>query len=342
MIVEEVDPFIEIHVKESLVDANLGGKVVYGKESGHTQSYGEITTDRVCKALNEIFMSDYQPRTAEYQKSLSKEIEDMVIRRDLTWCPGCPHRASFWALERAVKADGRNACVTGDIGCYCLDVFPGGKGQIQFLHAMGSGAGVAAGLGQLSAFNYTQPVISLVGDSTFFHASIPALINALYNKSNMSQIVLDNGATAMTGFQSHPGTGFNAVGNPAAKIDIEALCRSLGCTVMVNDPFDVRGTIKKLRVLLKEQQGVRVMILRRTCEILRSRREKSKPFVVSVRDDKCKGEACGICLTGFRCPALVQDLETGKATVREDICAGCGVCFDVCPFDAIARKEAKK
>jgi indolepyruvate ferredoxin oxidoreductase alpha subunit len=206
---------------------------------------------------------------------------------------------------------------------------------------MGSGAGVAAGLGQLAPFNYKQPVVSLVGDSTFFHASIPALINAVYNKSNMIQIVLDNGATAMTGFQSHPGTGFNAVGDPTARVDIEGLCRSLGCSVMVSDPFDVRGTIKKLRKLLKEEEGVRVLILRRTCEILRMKQEKCKPFEVIVQDDKCKGDECGICLTAFRCPALIQDLETGKATIRKDICAGCGVCFDVCPFKAIMREEAQ-
>ncbi len=341
LVVEEVDPFIEIHIKEALSDATLGGKVVYGKQSGHIPTYGEMNSDRVCVALSEIFQLDYRPRKAEYQESLSKETKNLVIRRDLTWCPGCPHRASFWALERAIKADGRNACVTGDIGCYCLDVFPGGKGQIHFLHAMGSGAGVAAGLGQLSPFNYKQPVVSLVGDSTFFHASIPALINAVYNKSNMIQIVLDNGATAMTGFQSHPGTGFNALGDSTTRVDIEGLCRSLGCSVIVSDPFDVRGTIKKLRKLLKEEEGVRVLILRRTCEIVRMKQEKCKPFEVIVQDDKCKGDECGICLTAFRCPALIQDSKTGKATIRQDICAGCGVCFDVCPFKAIMREEAQ-
>jgi len=342
LVIEEVDPFIEIHVKESLADANLEAKVVYGKGSGHIPGYGEMTTDRACKALAEIFHLDYQPRAVEYQGPLSEEVDNLLIDRGLTWCPGCAHRASFWALERAVKADGRDVYVTGDIGCYTLDVFPDGKGQIKALHAMGSGTGLAAGFGQLGKFNSKHPVIAICGDSTFFHASIPALINAVYNRSNMIQIVLDNDATAMTGFQPHPGTGFNAVGDPTNRIDLEEFCRSLGCTVAVTDPFDVRRTIKKIREFLKQQEGVRVLIMRRTCELVRMRQEKSMPFVLRVQEDKCRGEECSVCSRDFRCPALVQDLETGKVTIKEDICCGCGVCFDICPFNAITREEVKR
>ena len=342
LVVEEVDPFIEIHVKEGLADANLEAKAVYGKGSGHIPSYGEMTTDRTCKALAEIFRLEYQPRTPEYREPLSEEVDSLLIDRGMTWCPGCPHRASFWALERAVKADGRDIYVTGDIGCYTLDVFPDGKGQVKLLHAMGSGTGLAAGFGQLRKFNSRHPVIAICGDSTFFHASIPALINAVYNKSNMIQIVLDNDATAMTGFQPHPGTGFNAVGDPTTRIDLEELCRSLGCTVAVSDPFDVRRTVKKIREFLKQEEGVRVLIMRRTCELVRMRQERGMPFVVRVQDDKCRGEECSVCSRDFRCPALVQDLETGKAMIKEDMCCGCGVCFDICPFNAITREEVNR
>jgi indolepyruvate ferredoxin oxidoreductase alpha subunit len=124
-------------------------------------------------------------------------------------------------------------------------------------------------------------VIAICGDSTFFHGTIPALVNAVYNRSNMIQIVLDNSATAMTGFQSHPGTGFNAVGEPTTKIDLAALCRSLGCEVAVSDPFDIKGTVKAMRQLLNQDEGVRVLILRRACEIVRMKAEKNKPFVVA-------------------------------------------------------------
>jgi len=262
-----------------------------------------------------------------------------VVSRGLTWCAGCPHRASFWALGRAVKADGRNAYVTGDIGCYTLDVFPEGKEQMNLLHAMGSGCGLAAGFGQLGKFDYDQPVIAICGDSTFFHSTIPALVNAVYNRSNMIQIVLDNSATAMTGFQAHPGTGFNAVGDPTTKIDLEALCRSLGCEVAVSDPFDIKGTVKTMRDLLKRDGGVRVLVLRRACEIVRMKAEKNKPFAMAILEDKCKGEECGVCSSAFRCPALYQDSETGKTRLKEEMCSGCGVCTDICPFQAITREE---
>ena len=342
LVVEEVDPFIEIHVKETLADAHLEAKSVYGKGSKHIPGYGEITPDRVITALSRIFGIDYERKEPVYQNALSEAADNLLISRGLTWCAGCPHRASFWALERAIKADGRDVYVTGDIGCYTLDVFPEGKGQMNLLHAMGSGTGLAAGFGQLSPFNYKQPVISICGDSTFFHASIPALINAIYNRSNMIQIILDNSATAMTGFQSHPGTGFNAVGDAAPKIDVETLCRSLGCEVRVSDPFDIKGTIKTMRTLLKEDSGVRVLILRRSCEIVRMKNEKEKPFSIRIQEDKCKGEECAICSSAFRCPALYQDTESGKAKIKEEICSGCGVCVEICPFNAIRKKGSAK
>lgn len=339
LVVEEVDPFIEIHVKEALADAHLEGKRVYGKGSGHIPAYGEMTPDRVITALSKILEVNRQPKDPKYEKMLSEAAENLLISRGLTWCAGCPHRASFWALERALKADGRDVYVTGDIGCYTLDVFPEGKGQMNLLHAMGSGTGLAVGFGQLAPFRYEQPVVAICGDSTFFHASIPALINAVYNKSNMIQVVLDNAATAMTGFQAHPGTGFNAMGEPTTRVDVEKMCRALGCQVMVRDPFDIKGTLKAIRQLLKEDGGVRVLVLRRNCEIVRMKQEQNKPFTVRVREDKCKGEECSICSRDFRCPALYQDLQTGKTILREEMCSGCGVCVDICPFHAFTREE---
>jgi len=339
LVVEEVDPFLEIHVKEAIADSHMESRRVYGKGSGHIPGYGEITPDRVLTALGKIFDIDYKPRNTGYEKMLSEASDQVLISRGLTWCAGCPHRASFWALERAIKADGRDVYVTGDIGCSTLDVFPEGKGQMNLLHAMGSSTGLAAGFGQLGPYNYQQPVIAICGDSTFFHASIPALINAVYNESNMIQIILDNSATAMTGFQSHPGTGFNAVGDPAKRIDIEKLCRSLGCEVMVSDPFDLRGTVKTIRRLLKMEEGVRVLIIRRACEIVRMKNEKMRPYSIRIEEEKCKGEECGICSSEFRCPALFQDTETGNTRVKEDMCSGCGVCVDICPFNAIQREE---
>lgn len=339
LVAEEVDPFIEVHVKTALSDAHRSEIQVFGRESGHIPPFGEITPDRVIEALKKILKVDYAPRDASYASEVSGAQKDLLISRGLTWCAGCPHRASFWALEKAIKADGRNAYVTGDIGCYTLDVFPEGKEQMNLLHAMGSGTGLAAGLGQLGKFGYEQPVIGICGDSTFYHASIPSLISAVHNGSSMTQIVLDNSATAMTGFQSHPGVGFDATGAPAPAIDLEGLCRTLGCKVTVSDPFDIKGTIKSIRSVLKEERGVRVLILRRTCEIVRMKKDKRKPYGIRIDQEKCKGAECGICSSEFRCPALFQETQTGKTRLSEDTCSGCGVCVDICPFKAIHREE---
>ena len=345
LVTEEVDPFIETLVKEAMVDKNIQGKTIYGKCSGHIPMYGEMTPDRVIRALARLFDIHYEPIPSSYGEGVSRASRDLLISRGLTWCPGCPHRASFMAVEKAIKTDGRDAYVTGDIGCYTLDVFPEGKNRMNVLHAMGSGTGLASGFGQLERFGLNQPILAICGDSTFFHASVPALINAVHNRSNMIQIVLDNGATAMTGFQPHPGTDYNAVGEQTTPLDIEKFCLSLGCSVTVSDPFDIKGTTRKLRELLRNKNGeknnVRVLILRRTCELVRMRNEKNKPFKVLVHDELCKGEACGICSKSFRCPALVIDSVQNKAQIREDACSGCGVCVEVCPFSAISKEDIK-
>jgi len=341
LVVEEVDPFVEYHVKEALYEIGGQDHPVYGKLSGHVPEYGEIDPERTLSALCEILDIKYVSRTHKYTDTAQKAAREILIDRGLTWCPGCPHRATFWSLEKALKGDKRGVYVTGDIGCYTLDVFPEGKCQMNLLHAMGSGVGLASGLGQLSKFGCSQPIISICGDSTFFHAAVPGLINAVYNKSNMVLIVLDNHATAMTGLQTHPGTKYNAVGEQARPIDIGDLCRSLGASVEVTDPFNIKVTTSKIRELLRLDEGVRVLIVQRSCELLRKRTQKSKPFNVRVDDEKCRGEKCGICYGAYRCPALSGNPETGKAQIREEVCSGCGVCMSVCPSKSITREVAE-
>ena len=339
LIVEEVDSFIETHIKETIVEGQFTGKKIFGKSSKHIPSYGEITPDRTIRALARLLDINYESITPVYKEEVSKAIKNLPITRGLIWCPGCPHRASFFALERAIKSSKKDVYVTGDIGCYTLDVFPEGKHQMKALHAMGSGSGLASGFGQLGKFGCEQPIIAICGDSTFFHSSIPALINAIHNQSNMVQIILDNNATAMTGFQSHPGTPYNAVGEQAPAVDIERLCLSLGCTVTVADPFNIKKATREIRYLINQEKGVHVLIFRRSCELVRSKREKTKPFKVHIQENKCKVDECGICYKSFRCPALVRNPSNGKINILEEICAGCGVCADICPFLAISKTE---
>ena len=337
LVVEEVDPFVETHVKETVFapSAAVGPLEIYGKGSGHINYFGEITPDAVINALSRILKLEYP--AGETTQDAAKPL---VIGRGMVWCPGCPHRASFLALRNAIRRDRRKAIVVGDIGCYTLDIFPYGPHLSNVLHCMGSGTGEACGFGELAQFGFEQPSIGICGDSTFFHASIPALVNAVYNKSNMTLLVLDNGATAMTGFQPHPGTGRTASQDTTTVVSIEAICGALGCKVEVRDPFDIKETVAALCKFMRDESGVKVLILRRKCELLRMRQERRQPYKVWVDPAKCK-EKCGFCYKVFQCPALSQNKETGEAQVLEETCAGCGVCVDICPHKAIAKEKVE-
>ncbi|HEX7372898.1 MAG TPA: thiamine pyrophosphate-dependent enzyme, partial [Thermodesulfobacteriota bacterium] len=217
LFVEEVDPFLENNVKELAAEwsPEIGSWNFYGKSSGHVHPFGEINPDLIINALSKVMDKPYAPREANYGKKALEMTKSLVPNRDLGFCAGCPHRATFWAIKNALKLDGRGGFVTGDIGCYSLGLGPAGFFQLKTMHAMGSGTGLAAGFGQLKPFGFNQPVLSVCGDSTFFHAAIPALISGVYNQSNFVMVVLDNSATAMTGFQPHAGTGETATGSPA-------------------------------------------------------------------------------------------------------------------------------
>ena len=343
LFVEEVDPFIERSVME--LAANLPPDsphlIFYGKRSGHIPSYGELNPDLVINAIANVMGIPYQARDIIYEKE-AEELSKAVPARALNLCPGCPHRATFWAVKNALQLDGRDGFICGDIGCYALGFAAGGYYQSRTMHAMGSGAGVANGLGNLRQFGFEQPVIAMCGDSTFFHATIPALINGVYNKSNFILLILDNSATAMTGFQPHPGTGMTGTGEPAISINMEALCHSLGAHVEVCDPFDLKNTTATLLRLMTEEGGTNVVIMRRECEMVRAKREKKFPYVVHVDLDICIGEACGcdrVCTRVLQCPGLIWDKQAGKSKIDEAVCTGCGLCVDICPEGAIIKKQ---
>ena len=340
LVVEETDPFIELHVKEIVADSEeLAGKVkIYGQSSGHISHCGEVTPDEVVEVLGKIFKREYVSRGSDYAQKVQDIGNQMLSPRGAIWCPGCPHRASFWSLKEALRKDRRNGFAIGDVGCYTLDIWPYGYHVTRILHGMGTGLGLGSGFGQLGRFKFSQPVVSVCGDSTFFHSSMPALVNAVHSNSNMIAVVMDNGSTAMTGFQPHPGSAINAVGDPATVIDIADFCRSLGCKVAVLDPHDIKGATDKILEFLKDEDGVRVLVMRRTCELIRMRQERKEPYKISVDEAKCK-EKCSLCTEVFACPGLTLDSESGKAQIVEGICVGCGVCVDICPSKAIIREE---
>jgi len=345
MFVEEVDPFLESNVKEVWADLapilEIGPRTFYGKRSGHIPIVGELTTDRVIEGLKKALDEVYEPCDPNYSRRAKEVTKEFVSDRALGFCPGCPHRASYWAIKNALKLDDREGFLTPDIGCYALARTASGFFLSKTGGAMGSGTGLACGFGKLQEFGFDQSVISVCGDSTFFHAVMPALVNAQYNKSNFVMCILDNSATAMTGFQPHPGVGTSAMGDPAPILDIEAICRAMGAKVEVKDPFDLKDTTETITRLFQDREGVKVLILKRKCALLKAKGEKP-PYKIHIALENCVGQDCGcnqLCTRIFRCPGIIWDTETKKAKVDEVICVGCGVCTDICPNSAIIKEE---
>lgn len=339
MVVEEVQPFLEDNIKALVAELGekVGFKTFIGKGNGDIPPVGEMNPDHVIKVLVDHFKMPQPSGSESYQKASEKIAADGAPTRALTFCPGCPHRASFWSIQTALKLDNRDGFVCGDIGCYTLAILPTGFNTLKTGHSMGSGLGVASGFGKLGQFGFDQPVIAVCGDSTFFHATIPALVNAVHNRSNLLLIVLDNGGTAMTGFQSHPGLPFDAQGDEAPAVDIQKICQAIGAETRVADPFEVTETQEILLQSFNEGNGVRVLILKQPCA-LSPGKKGNRERVVSVDHTVCKGDVCGcnrLCSRVFKCPALNWDTKSQTTRVDEALCVGCGVCAQICPVNAI-------
>lgn len=346
LVVEEVDPFLERNLKVVAGESGWlnGDHVIHGKASGDIAPAGELSPESVISALVKLMGVTYEPRSNEYDQRAKHAAKDLVIGREIMWCPGCPHRATFFTMKNALRLDGRDGFVSGDIGCYALDRRGAGGYLIsKTALAMGSGTGVGSGLGKLGQFGFSQPVIAVCGDSTFYHAAIPALINAKCNAADLIVMILDNGATAMTGFQPHPGIGVDAMGRPAPVVDIEQLCRGLDVPVEVMDPFNIAENTKRLVDLMSDKNGVKVVIMRRPCALLRPAGEKP-PFKVWVDRSKCRGDECGCaryCVRVFKCAGIVWDRNMGRAQIDEAVCVGCGVCASICPASAIMKEPSE-
>lgn len=343
MIVEEVLPFLEENIKILAAEQakEIGAKTFYGKNDGSIPSVGELNPDLVVLALSKILSTGYMAMPSEYKKRFQDSSFVVVPDRGRTFCPGCPHRASFWSIHNALQMDNRRGFVCGDIGCYAMGRLSCGFNTTKTLHAMGSGTGLASGFGKLAKFGMDQPVLAVCGDSTFFHAVMPALVNAVHHNSNITLVVLDNSGTAMTGFQPHPGLTVNAMGEEAPAIDIAKVCEAMGAMVEIRDPFDLEGTRNTLNRLIEKEEGVKVFILRQGCALSPEKRH-AKEYDMRIDEALCLGEDCGcnrLCTRIFQCPGLVWDREKNRAMIDEVLCVGCGVCSSICPAGAIMKKE---
>ena len=343
LIVEEVLPVLEEQVKILAAEmaAEIGPTRFFGKNAGNIPSVGELNPDIVIEALSSILDIPYTNVSDSFGDAARELARKAAPNRGLTFCPGCPHRASLWSIHNALELDGRKGFVCGDIGCYVFGTLPSGFSTVKTLHSMGSGTGIASGFAKLGQFGMDQPVISLCGDSTFFHAAMPALANAVHQKSPLTMVILDNNGTAMTGFQPHPGSPNNVLGEEMPAVDIEAICRAMGALVEIQDPFDIEETQEAFHRLIEHDEGAKVLILRQACALSPERRH-TKNFEVEIDEEICLGENCGcnrLCTRIFGCPGIVWDKEKGVSRIDELICVGCGVCADICPAGAIKKKE---
>ena len=336
LVVEEGDPVVEFQLRsyasERGVALGITGKM--GAEP-LLPRHGELGLEKVVYAVSRVL--GVEP--PEWVKAALDPPRPPagIPERPPVLCAGCPYRSFFYALRRAVNKLRLRPVYSGDIGCYSLGILPPFSMQDTIID-MGASISAGAGLAHALGGGDGGIVVAIIGDSTFFHSGLTGLANAVYNKSPLLVIVLDNHTTAMTGHQPHPGIGVGARGEPAPRILVEEAARGLGVEkILVADAFNIRDSEQKLVEALSyvTTQGKPALVVARGSCILvalqEARRRGVKPPVYRVEADKCTG--CGICYTVFNCPAISKAGD-GKAVVDPALCTGCGECSQVCPFDA--------
>lgn len=306
VVIEELDPVIENHCKA--LGLTVEGKSLFPLE-------GEFSQNLIRRVFG-----------LEVQEGVSPE--EVIPVRPPVMCAGCPHRGLFYTLAK------NKLTVIGDIGCYTL-------GMAQPLNAVDSvlcmGASVSGihGFNKIGGAETEGRTVAVIGDSTFMHSGITGLVNISYNASDSTVIILDNSITGMTGHQQNPTTGYNIHGDPAAKVDLEALCHAVGIhRVTIVDPYDLAACQEAITKELAAR-GPGVIISRRPCVLLKS--VKAKP-AVRVEADACR--SCKKCMK-LGCPAIHMETpasgegKSSKAVVDPTLCVGCGVCEQLCAFGAI-------
>ncbi len=304
VVVEELDGIIEQHCAS--IGVTVEGKSLFSP-------IGEFSQSTIRNAFG-------LEQPASCAANLPVPVRPPVM------CAGCPHRGLFYELVK------NKVTVLGDIGCYTL-------GAAAPLNALDSTLCMGASVSGLHGFNKASEgadasrTVCVIGDSTFMHSGITGLVNIAYNASNSTVIILDNSITGMTGHQQNPTTGYTIKGDPAAKVSLEALCHAVGINrVRVVDPYDLAACDTAIREELAADEPS-VIISRRPCALLKYVRH---PGPISIDADKCRG--CRACMR-IGCPAI--SVRSKKAVIDATLCVGCGVCSQLCAFDAIEKKEVK-
>jgi indolepyruvate ferredoxin oxidoreductase, alpha subunit len=328
LVVEELEPFVENHVKVLAQEAAVIHKI-HGKDVLPIRNEFSIRT--VAAAIAQVSGAKLQMDYAELDRQ-STEAATILPQRPPTLCAGCPHRASFHAINLAVRKvnkDLGDRVLTGDIGCYSLGINPP-LNSYDVDCCMGAGFGIANGV----ARGQSGPVVGHLGDSTFFHSGIPAMIDAVFNKTRVTMVVLDNSATAMTGFQPHPG----APGAGEIGIKPEDIARACNVKfVEVVNPLDLKKTVEVIEAAIRFD-GPALIVSRAMCGILKQRdRRQSGEKVLPYKVDVETCSDCKLCLNSLGCPAII--LVDERVAIDAAQCDGCSLCAQVCPTKSIIHQE---
>ena len=314
LIIEELEPVLEEYVERAARIHNPELEIL-GKKTGHIPRDGELDSRIARNAIADMLGLTL---TMEEPQSL-READKILPPRPPALCPGCSHRAAYYAMKQVFGTD---AIFPSDIGCYTLAV---DMGTIDTCLCMGASINLASGI---RFGGEDRDICCSIGDSTFLHNGMPGLLNAVYNNAKITVTILDNLTTAMTGHQPHPGTGVTATGDKTKSVSIEAIANALGADfVETVDPYDLNATLETFRKAKECQEGLSVVIVKQACITNAIRAGvRRKPFRVN---DNCIG--CGECVD-FGCPAI--EFHEDRARINA-LCTGCGVCAQICPSEAI-------
>jgi indolepyruvate ferredoxin oxidoreductase alpha subunit len=333
IIVEELSPYLELHVTAIAKDANPAVKI-FGKWSGHFSEALEynpnLVVEGLAKALGLKMPVEYGAILAK-----AKELKAGLPDRWPTFCPGCPHRATLHALLDAAR--GIKHILSTDIGCYSMSFLDPLRYGDSLL-SMGASLGVAAGM-QYAA---QEKVIAMIGDSTFWHAGMPGLVNAIHHGDDLTLVILDNEVTAMTGQQPNPGRDYNAGGQAAKPLVLEEVIKAMGITdITIVDPYQVKAAVSPMREALT-RKGPNIIISRRACALYADRNKRKRGEAIDT--NKVDKEVCKrpyTCVRSFYCPAISIEDGDRKAIITKELCDRCDVCAKLCPYGSIKKREGE-